>query len=53
MVKLIATNLEFIEKEIIVLIPNDYAKISAKEVLERLVDTVEVLSDDIADNKNI
>ena len=52
MVKLIATNLEFIEKEIIVLIPNDYAKISAKEVLERLVNTVEVLSDDIADNKN-
>lgn len=52
LVKLIATNLEFIEKEIITLIPNDYAKISAKEVLQRLVETVEVLSDDVLDNKN-
>lgn len=52
MVKLIAANFEFIEKEIITLIPNDFAKISAKEVLERLSDTVAVLSDDILDNKN-
>lgn len=52
MVKLLQTNLGFIQEEIITLIPNQYAKVSALEVLTRLSDTVAVMVDDNLDNKN-
>ena len=52
MVKLLGTNLEFIQTEILVLIPNEYAKTTATEVLGRIKDTITVMVDDVEDNKD-
>jgi len=50
--KVINTNLDLVSTEIIPLIDNSYARVSATEVLERLKTTVIVLTDDNAANKD-
>ena len=50
LVNLVNTNLDFLNENIIVLIPDEYAKLAASEVIGRLKDTAIAVTDDV-DNK--
>lgn len=49
--KLVNVNLDFLVTEILPLIDNDYARTASQEVVERLKETVVVLTDDVNTNK--
>jgi hypothetical protein len=49
--KIINTNLDFVVNEILPLIEKDYARTVAMEVVDRLKQTVVVLTDDVPGNK--
>ena len=51
LIKLVNTNLEFVKTEILTNIQNEIVKDSALEVMQRIIETVKVLSDDNTDNK--
>lgn len=53
LINLVNTNLDFLNENIVSLIPDEYAKMAANEVILRLKDTVVAITDDVENKEQL
>jgi len=53
LINLVNTNLDFLNENIVSLIPDEYAKLAANEVVLRLKDTVVAVTDDVENKEQL